>query len=288
MRTVLGTLATHLRLLPLRPGRPFVLLAPPYHGYGLSYVVGALSLGIPVVLGAGLEPDQVLDLVEQHHAEVVVGLPVQLHRLVAAVQRRRGVPGLRAIVSGAAPLTADLHGALVRAFGDIVYNLYGTTEGGWAAIATPADLAAAPGTVGRPPHGVQLSIRDADGASVAPGGVGEVYVQGWLPHGQEWATGDIGHLDPVGRLILHGRTDDMIVSGGVNVYPAVVAAVLAEHPDVAEVQVSPVDDLEFGQRLAVRIRPRPGISLTTDAVRAWQRERLPPAQRARDITIVAE
>jgi NAD(P)-dependent dehydrogenase (short-subunit alcohol dehydrogenase family)/acyl-CoA synthetase (AMP-forming)/AMP-acid ligase II len=288
MRTVLGMLATHLRLLPLRPGRPFVLLAPPHHGYGLSYVAGALSLGIPVVLGAGLEPDQVLDLIERHHADVVVGLPVQLHRLVEAVQRRPGVPALRAIVSGAAPLTTELRAALVRAFGDVVYNLYGTTEGGWAAIATPADLAAAPNTVGRPPYGVQLFIRDAAGVALVPGGVGEVYVRGWLPHGQEWATGDIGHLDPVGRLILHGRTDAMIVSGGVNVYPAAVAAMLAEHPDVAEVQVSPVDDVEFGQRLAARIKPHPGVSLTSDALRAWQREHLPPAQRARDITILAE
>jgi acyl-CoA synthetase (AMP-forming)/AMP-acid ligase II len=133
---------------------------------------------------------------------------------------------------------------------------------------------------------VRLSIRDSAGREVPPGGVGEVHITGWLPRGREWATGDIGHLDPVGRLILHGRSDDMIVSGGVNVFPSAVAAALAEHPDIADVQVSPVHDAEFGQRLAVRVRPRPGVALTKDGLRAWQREHLPPAQRARDIIIV--
>jgi Acyl-CoA synthetases (AMP-forming)/AMP-acid ligases II len=285
-RTLLGTVATHLEVLPLRPGRPFVLAAPPHHGFGLSYLAAGLAIGAPVVLAAGLDAAATLDLAAEHDAELLVALPVQLHRIVAE-QRQRSTPsGLRAIVSGAAPLSADLHAELVQQFGNIVFNLYGTTEAGWSAIATPADLAAAPGTVGRAPHGVRLRIRDAEGRLLPPGTVGQVHVSGWSPGGREVATGDLGHLDALGRLFLHGRVDSMIVSGGVNVYPEVVAAALAEHPEVAEVRVQPVDDPEYGQRLAVIVRPRPGAELTVDGLRAWQRTHLPPAQRARDITVV--
>jgi acyl-CoA synthetase (AMP-forming)/AMP-acid ligase II/NAD(P)-dependent dehydrogenase (short-subunit alcohol dehydrogenase family) len=284
--TLLGTVATHLELLPLRPGRPFVLAAPPHHGYGLAYLAAGLAIGAPVVVAAGLDAATVLDLVEEQEAQLLVALPVQLHRIVVEQRRRPAPTTLRAIVSGAAPLPAGLHAGLVQTYGDIVFNLYGSSEAGWSAIATPADLSAAPGTVGRPPHGVSLRIRDPRGRALPPGSVGEVHVRGWLPGGREVATGDLGYLDPVGRLMLRGRIDQMIVSGGVNVYPGVVAAALSRHPAVAEVRVSPVDDPEYGQRLAALVRPRPGAELTADGLRAWQREHLPPAQRPRDITVV--
>jgi acyl-CoA synthetase (AMP-forming)/AMP-acid ligase II len=286
LRTMLGTVATHLELLPLRPGRPFVLAAPPHHGYGLAYLAAGLALGAPVVLAPGLEPAGVLDLVAEHRAELLVALPVQLHRIVAEQRRRSSPSGLRAIVSGSAALPRQLHAELVQEFGNIVFDLYGSTEAGWSAIATPADLAAAPGTVGRPPHGVSVRIRDTDGRLLPPGTVGEVHVRGWLPGGREVATGDLGELDVVGRLRLHGRIDDMIVSGGVNVYPGVVEAAIGTHPSIAEVQVTAVEDPEFGQRLAAVVRPRPGAELTVDELRTWQREHLPPAQRPRDITVI--
>jgi short-subunit dehydrogenase/acyl-CoA synthetase (AMP-forming)/AMP-acid ligase II len=284
LRTLIGTVGTHLRLIPLRPGIPFVLAAPPHHGYGLSYVAAGLALGAPIVLASDRTPDEVLDLVDEYAAKVLVALPVQLHRLPAP--GRQAPATLQAIVSGAAPLTAELHETLTRAFGDIVYNLYGTTEAGWAAIATPADLAGAPGTVGRPPVGIRLRVRGLEGEPLPPGAVGEVHVSGWLRGGRELATGDLGYLDPTGRLTLSGRVDTMIVSGGVNVYPESVAAVLAEHPAIAAVDVSMVEDVEFGQRLAARVQRRPGARLSVDELRAWQRERLPPAQRIRDISMM--
>jgi acyl-CoA synthetase (AMP-forming)/AMP-acid ligase II len=140
--------------------------------------------------------------------------------------------------------------------------------------------------VGRAPHGVTIRIRDKERSGLPPGIVGEIHVAGWLPGGREVATGDLGSLDRVGRLMLHGRLDDMIVSGGVNVYPDMVRAALAEHPSIASVTVHAVEDREFGQRLAAVVRPRPGTSLTEEALRDWQREHLPPAQRPRDITLV--
>jgi len=286
LRTLIGTVGTHLRLIPLRPGTAFVLSAPPHHGFGLSYVAAGLALGAPIVLASDRSPEEVLDLLDEHKAGVLVALPIQLRRL--ASRARQGPATLRAIVSGAAPLAADLHESLVRVFGDIVYNLYGTTEAGWAAIATPADLAAAPGTVGRPPVGVRLRVRGPRGEPLRPGIVGEVHVSGWLRGGRELPTGDRGCLDSTGRLILSGRVDSMIVSGGVNVYPEVAAAALAEHPHVAAVEVSAVEDPEFGHRLVARVARRPGARLAAEDLRAWQRDHLPPAQRARDISVLDE
>jgi len=108
------------------------------------------------------------------------------------------------------------------------------------------------------------------------------------PGGAEVATGDLGLLDPVGRLLLHGRVDAMAISGGVNVYPEPVASVLAGHPDVAAAEVSAVPDVEYGQRLAARIQLRPGAELTEEQLRAWQRERLSPAERPRDLDLTAD
>ena len=282
---LLGPVSTHLRLVPLRPGRPVLLAAPPHHGYGLAYLAAGLTLGAPVLLAAGLEPEQTLALAAEHRASVLIGLPLQLRRLAGV---GAPLPELRAIVSGAAPLPVELHARLVAAFGDLVYNLYGSTEAGWAAIATPADLAAAPGTVGRAPHGIRLDILGPAGERLLPGEVGEVQVTGWLAGGAPVRTGDRGHLDPVGRLHLHGRLDDMIVSGGENVYPAPVAATLASHPAVADVQISAVPDDDFGQRLRAQVRVRPGANVTDQELRRWLTERLSRAEQPRDIEVVAD
>jgi acyl-coenzyme A synthetase/AMP-(fatty) acid ligase len=181
-RVMIGPVGTHLRLVPLRPGRPLVLAAPAHHGYGLAYLAAGLALGVPIVLAAGLSAAQTLDLALAHDVGVVVALPVQLRRLVAEAESRReegvAVPRLRAIISGAEPLPPELHDRLVRVFGRVVYNLYGTTEAGWSAIATPADLSAAPGTVGRAPRGIRRSCRR--GASVRSSWAGG------RPRGRRW------------------------------------------------------------------------------------------------------
>jgi fatty-acyl-CoA synthase len=150
-------------------------------------------------------------------------------------------------------------------FGDILFDLYGTTEAGWATLATPTDLRAARGTVGRPAHGVVVDVLDGNGSSVPPDRVGEIYVGSGLAfHGYSgggsrrtvrnlMSTGDMGYLDRNGRLFVVGRVDDMIVSGGENVYPQEVEDLLAAHPAVADVSVFAVADDEFGERLAARV-----------------------------------
>jgi len=153
---LLGPVATHLALTPVRRGEPIVVAAPPHHGYGLTYLSAGLVLGAPVVLAPGGDPERILSAVAEHRAGLLFALPIQLRRICdLPASRWPALDSLRAVVSGAAPLSADLCARLRERFGDRTFNMYATTEAGWAAMATPADLRAAPGTVGRAPRGVR-------------------------------------------------------------------------------------------------------------------------------------
>ena len=285
---LLGPATTHLRLTPVRRGEPIVVATPPHHGYGLTYLSAGLVLGAPVVLVPGGDPDRILSAVAEHRAGLLFALPIQLRRICdLPASRWPALDSLRGVVSGAAPLTADLCERLRDRFGDRTFNMYATSEAGWAAMATPADLRAAPGTVGRAPRGVRVRVVEPDGTPLSPGRIGEIQVRGWHPDGRWLATGDLGHVDPAGRLFVDGRLDDMIVSGGENVYAGPVAAIVTSHPDVADALLEPVADAEFGQRLRATVEVRPGRSLTADQLRTWLDPRLSRAERPREITVVA-
>jgi acyl-CoA synthetase (AMP-forming)/AMP-acid ligase II/NAD(P)-dependent dehydrogenase (short-subunit alcohol dehydrogenase family) len=289
VRMLLGPVTTHLRLTPVRRGEPIVVATPPHHGYGLTYLSAGMVLGAPVVLTSGGDPERILNAVAEHRAGLLFALPIQLRRICDLPDERwPALDRLRAVISGAAPLPADLCERLRERFGDRIFNMYATTEAGWAAMAGPADLRAAPGTVGRAPRGVRVRITEPDGTPLPPGRTGEIRVQGWHPDGTWFATGDLGRLDPVGRLFVEGRLDDMIVSGGENVYPGPVTDVLTSHPDVADVLLEPVADAEFGQRLRATVEVLPGSALTAGQLRDWLTPRLSPAERPRDITVVTE
>ncbi len=289
LRVLAGPAATHLRLIPIRGGEPIVVAAPPHHGYGLIYLAAGLTVGAPVIMAHGWEPERVLSEAAGYQATVLILLPVQLGRicdLPQPVRDRYPLPRLRAVVSGAAPLSPELAAKARVVFGHRLFNLYGSTEAGWAAIATPADLRAAPGTVGRPPRGIRLRITGTEGDVVPLGSVGQVEVRGWEPDGSWRATGDLGRLDPVGRLFLAGRVDDMIVSGGENVYPGPVLEAILAYPAVEDAVLSTVADPEFGQRLRATVSARPGAALTEAQLRNWLRGRLSRAEQPRDIVIV--
>jgi acyl-CoA synthetase (AMP-forming)/AMP-acid ligase II len=284
---LLGPVTTHLKLTPVRPGEPVVLAAPPHHGYGLTYLSAGLALGAPVVLAPGGDPERILRAVAGHRAGLLFALPIQLRRMCdLPASRWPDVGSLRGVVSGAAPLTADLCERLRDRLGDRTFNMYATTEAGWAAMATPADLRAAPGTVGRAPRGVRVRVVDPDGTPLPPGRIGGIEVRGWHPDGEWLPTGDLGHVDLAGRLFVDGRLDDMIVSGGENVYAGAVAAVVTSHPDVADALLEPVADEEFGRRLRATVELHPGRTLTAGQLRDWLAPRLPKAERPRDITVV--
>ena len=285
--------------LRLRSGEPMVIQPPLFHGFGLALLATALTLGCPALLHRRCGPREALDLVQEHSATVLAAVPVLLHRIMAlpaAERAARNTSSLRVIVSGAAPLRAELADAVMVEFGDVVFDLYGTTEAGWATIARPADLRAAPGTVGRPAHGVVVEVLDGAGSPVPPGQVGEIYIgsgltfQGYSGGGNRrtvrnlMSTGDLGYHDDAGRLFVVGRTDDMIVSGGENVYPREVENVLASHPAVADVSVYGVADDEFGQRLAADVVAAHPVS--ADELRRYVGETLGRHKVPRDVRFV--
>ncbi len=177
-------------------------------------------------------------------------------------------------------------------FGENVYNLYGSTEVAWASIATPADLRAAPGTAGRAPHGTIVKLYDDEGNPVKQGDTGRIFVgnemqfEGYTGGGSKdvvdglLSSGDVGHFDAAGRLFVDGRDDDMIVSGGENVFPAEVEDLLSGHEAIAEVAVFGVDDEKFGQRLKAVVVLREGASATADELKKHVKANLAGLQGA--------
>jgi acyl-CoA synthetase (AMP-forming)/AMP-acid ligase II len=291
-----------LAALSLRSGDAMLIQPPIFHGFGLGFLAAALALGCPAVLHRRCGPEEALQLVAAYRVRVLVCVPVLLHRIMRLPRQTRAdaaTHSLGVIVSGAAPLRPDLAADVMNEFGDILFDLYGTTETGWATLATPADLRAAPGTVGRPAHGVDLKVLDANGSPVPDGRVGEIYVGSGLTFGGYtgggtkpivrglMSTGDLGFVDARGRLFVVGRVDDMVVSGGENVYPREVEDLLAGHPAVADVVVYGVPDDEFGQRLAATVVPTHGTTVTRDELSAYVAAALGRHKVPRDVEFVA-
>jgi acyl-CoA synthetase (AMP-forming)/AMP-acid ligase II len=263
---IIPAVLTHLVRVPLRSGEPIVIGPPLFHVLGFAYLMSGLALGLPVVLRRKFEAKQALDAIARHRAGALVVVPVMLRRILEVPPSARpGTPSLRVVVCGGAALHTELSLAFMDAFGDVLHNVYGATETGWATISTPGDLRAAPGTVGRPSLGLTLRILKPGGGEAAAGETGEIFVGGGLKFagytgggGKEvrdglTSTGDLGHLDEEGRLFIDGRADDMIVSGGENVFPSEVEDLLEGHDGVAEVAVVGVDDEKFGQRLVAHV-----------------------------------
>ncbi|HEY7951798.1 MAG TPA: AMP-binding protein, partial [Solirubrobacteraceae bacterium] len=183
---------------------------------------------------------------------------------------------------------------------EVVYNLYGSTEVAWATIATPADLRAAPGTAGRPPKGTIVKLLDDQGREVPKGASGRIFVanelmfEGYTGGGGKeiveglMSTGDVGHFDEGGRLFVDGRDDEMIVSGGENVFPREVEDLLADHKEIEEAAVVGVSDSEFGQRLKAFVVTRNGSELSEEAVKGYVKENLARYKVPREVVFLAE
>ncbi len=306
LAALLPAALTHAVRVPLRWGEPIVIAPPIFHTLGLAYLMNGLLMGLPIVLSRRFDAASTLEAVARHQAGALVVVPVMLSRLLdVPEQKRPDTSSLRAVVCAGAVLRADVSTAFMDAFGDILRNVYGATETGWATIATPSDLRAAPGTVGRPSFGITIKVLDDEGREVPPGETGEIFMGGGLKftgytgdtssagggkkvRGGLVTTGDLGHLDPEGRLFVDGRADDMIVSGGENVFPAEVEDVLESHPAVAEVAVVGVPDDTWGQRLAAHVvrtpqHPSPDDDLAEE-LKAYVRDRLARYKVPRDIT----
>ncbi|GAA1291862.1 AMP-binding protein [Pseudonocardia aurantiaca] len=301
----LAPAAAILSTIPLRAGEPVLISAPLLHTWGLAALQLAALHGAPVVLRSRFDPADFLRTVEEHRIDAVFAVPVMLQRVLelpaeqldAAWRTHR--PRVVAVSGSALP--AGLATAFMDRFGDILYNLYGSTEVSWVSIGSPADLRAAPGTAGRAPVGTRLVVLGGDDRPVPPGVEGRVFVRNDMPFegytregadvprfGDLIGTGDVGRLDENGLLHLTGRADDMIVSGGENVHPGPVEELIAARPEVREAAVTGVPDEQFGQRLAAYVVLEPGSAVDADDVRGWVRAELSRFAVPRDVEFVAE
>ncbi|MFL6145328.1 MAG: acyl-CoA synthetase [Labedaea sp.] len=296
--------AQFLDRIPLRAGETTVLAAPLFHGTGLSQFILSLGLGCTVVLRRRFDPEQTLRAVRDNRASALVVVPTMLQRIVdlgPEVLSRFDTSSLRIIFSAGSALSPALGDRAVEAFGDVVYNLYGSTEVAVATVATPADWRAAPGTVGRAPVGCRVLLYDDDGRAITePGVVGRVFVGSGLSFGGYTdgrhkeliggllSTGDVGHFDEAGRLFIDGRDDDMIVSGGENVFPGEVENLLAEHDGVVEAAVIGVPDESFGQRLRAYVVPRHEMKPDAEELKAFVRANLARFKVPREVVFLDE
>ena len=287
--------------VPFRGREVTECCVPLFHSLGFSHAMIAMVLGSTLVLRREFDPQQTMDSVAGHRATAVIVVPVMLRRILDLGPKAladRDLSALRIVFVGGSQLGAALTARAIEALGPIVYNLYGSTEVAYATIATPADLAAEPGCVGEVVRGSVVKIFTDDQHEAPPETAGRIFVgnglafEGYTGGGAKEAiqgliaTGDVGHFDRVGRLFIDGRDDEMIVSGGENVFPGEVEDALAHHPDILDVAVVGVSDEEFGQRLRSYIVVRPGASLTEREVRDYVRNRLARFKVPRDVVFV--
>jgi fatty-acyl-CoA synthase len=282
--------AQFLDRIPLRARERTYLGAPLFHGTGLSQFLITLALGSTTIVRRRFDPVATLEALERYHAEALVVVPTMLQRILNLGDdtiRGYDTSALRIIFCAGSALPPDVGNRAQELFGDVIYNLYGSTEVAVATVATPRDWRQAPGTVGRPPVGCRVALYDESGTKITRAGViGRVFVgsglkfSGYTGGGSKeeidglLSSGDVGHLDDDGLLFIDGRDDDMIVSGGENVFPAEVEGLLVEHPAVADAAVIGVEDADFGQRLKAFVVLRDGAELSADEVREHVRANL--------------
>jgi acyl-CoA synthetase (AMP-forming)/AMP-acid ligase II len=299
----IGTLKAILDRTPWRAEEKIVIVAPMFHAWGFSQLIFAASMACTVITRRKFDPEATLDLIDRHQATGLAVVPVMFDRIMELppeVRNRYDCKSLRFAAASGSRMRPDVVIAFMDQFGDVIYNNYNATEAGMIATATPQDLRAAPDTAGRPAGGTEIRILDSEFNELPTGEVGTIYVrnntqfEGYTSgttkdfHAGFMSSGDVGYLDDTGRLFVVGRDDEMIVSGGENVYPIEVEKTLAAHPEVAEAAVIGVDDEQYGQRLAAFVVLTPGGSATVDALKQHVRDNLANYKVPREIAVLDE
>ena len=286
----LAPLAAMFSRIPLRAEETTVIAAPLFHSWGFAHFMLGLSLNSTYVLQRKFDPEGTLAAVAEHEATALVVVPVMMQRILQLPEEtlaKHDLPTLRVTAASGSALPGPLATKWMDHYGDNLYNLYGSTEVAWATIATPEDLREAPGTAGKPPRGTVVKIVDQDGGKeLGSGETGRVFVgndmafEGYTGGGSKdeyqglLSSGDVGHFDDEGRLFIDGRDDEMIVSGGENVFPREVEDLLAGHDAVKEVAVIGVEDEEWGQRLKAFVVLDQHGSLDEDELKGYVKENL--------------
>lgn len=296
-----GPAAALLSMIPLRARESTMIAAPLFHSWGFAHFNLGLLLGTTYVLRRRFDPEETLRAVAQHRCTALVVVPVMMQRMLRLPEetlRRYDLRHLRVTAVSGSALPGELALRWMDTFGDNLYNLYGSTEVAWATIATPRDLRAAPGTAGRPPVGTVVKIVDEQGREVPQGETGRVFVgnemafEGYTGGGGKeqleglLSSGDVGHFDADGRLYIDGRDDEMIVSGGENVFPHEVEDAIATMNEVEEVAVVGVSDEEWGQRLKACVVRREGSALDDEAVKQYVKHSLASFKVPRDVVFL--
>jgi acyl-CoA synthetase (AMP-forming)/AMP-acid ligase II len=289
--------------IPYRSREKIVVAAPLFHSWGFLHFVVALPTASTIVLRRRFDPEETLRAVEDERAQVLAVVPVMLQRILqlpGETLANYDVSSLRITALSGSALPGELATEWMDRFGDNLYNLYGSTEVAYATIATPEDLRAAPGTAGRSPRGTVVRIYDEAGRPLPQGGVGRIFVgnemsfEGYTGGGGKEAidgllsSGDVGHFDAAGRLFVDGRDDEMIVSGGENVFPREVEDLLADHEAVVEVAVIGVEDEEYGQRLKAFVVASAEVEVSDDDLKAHVKAHLAAYKAPREVEFVDE
>ncbi|HEX3874805.1 MAG TPA: acyl-CoA synthetase [Solirubrobacteraceae bacterium] len=289
--------------IPLKAREPTVIAAPLFHTWGFAHFTLGLALSSTLVLRRRFDAAEILEAAATSHATALIVVPVMLQRIIElppAATAGLDLSRLRIIAVSGSALPGELATKVMDRLGDVVYNLYGSTEVAWVTIATPADLRAAPGTAGTPPRGTTVRLYDDADQPVDPGAPGRIFVanemlfDGYTGGGSKavidglMSTGDVGHFDQAGRLFVDGRDDDMIISGGENVFPREIEDLLHAHPEIDDVSVIGVPDDQFGQGLKAFVVLASGSQLDSTAVKTHVRDNLARYKVPRDVVFVVE
>jgi fatty-acyl-CoA synthase len=292
-----------LSKVPFRAREVTELCPPMFHAFGFMNMLLAVALGSTIVVRRKFDPQTTLDSLDRNGATALIVVPVMLARMLDLGEEARegkDLSNLRIIFAGGSALGAELAKRTLTAFGSVLYNLYGSTEVAYATIATPKDLEREPGSVGGVVRGAVVKILDDDGNEVPPGRTGRIFVgnavqfEGYTGGGTKesirglMSSGDVGHFNEDGLMFVDGRDDDMIVSGGENVFPGEVEELLAGHDGISEAAVIGVEDEKFGQRLKAFVVLRQGASLSEDDVKGYVRENLARYKTPREVVFIDE
>lgn len=296
----IGGVLSHV---PFKAGEVTSLPSPMFHALGYLHATIAMTLGSTLVLHRRFRPQTVLEDVPKHKVTAIVVVPVMLSRMLDALEKmdkRPDLSSLRIIFVSGSQLGAELATRAMKDIGPVIYNLYGSTEIAFVSIARPQDLKKNPATVGPIIKGVKVKILDDHGKEVPQGQVGRIFVGNFFPFegytgggGKEvidglMSSGDVGYFDADGLLYVSGRDDEMIVSGGENVFPAEVEDLISGHPHVVEATAVGVEDKDFGARLRAFVVPKEGVELTEEAIKEYVRDHLARYKVPREVIFLTE